>query len=999
MIKIRVGSDRLKRTIIDFVIGLKTIKIQPMNLKWRNNKYICLTLITVLFCSINGLASDGSLAKIENRKESSQSIQQEALVQDTTQSLANDGNIIPVLYGNKELTNITGAIGHIKGEVVKNIAGTNRINSLTGMLAGLIVQQEDGMPGKENAKIFLRGRSSFGVSGSQALVLVDGIETEITQVSPYDIESVTVLKDAVATAIYGLRGANGIILITTKRGKEGQIKVNVNAQASLVKPSDFPQFLGAADYATLYNEALTNEGGLPMYTNEDISLYQNGSNPFTHPNNNYISDYMQEQTIQQHYNLDISGGNKTAQYYFMAGYVNNSGVFNTDDALNTYKTNSGLDLTDIHTNLNFAINKRLTFNVDLKAKFDRRTSPGVYAGNFEGAILDNIYSTPPLAYPIFNEDESLGGTNEYRDNVFGKLNNSGYSIWNRTYLLGNFDMNWDMAGLLEGLSMRTRMGFSNYTDNLLNRSKEFAVYQPVDVLDPDTGELIETVYDKIGQDTEMVNSYNMNANNRYFNAEFGFNYAKEFGKNAISAMLLFDRQEYTPKSVQLSRIYQGLKGSFAYYYDSKYLLDVVFSVQGSEQFPEGNRYGTFPAVGAGWIVSNEDFMSDVDWISFLKLRSSYGVTGNDFNPYSSATPYFAYIENYQEGQGYPFGIPPAGNQGFYEANIQNNAITWEKASKLNVGIDLSLFNDKLSLNADYFQEKNSDILIEGANPQIFGASFWFPVGKGENKGFDGNISWTQQIGGFKYFVSANGLIAKNKIVEQAEQSRNYEWMERTGQMIGAQFGYVFDRYFTEADDLSALPDQSQLGSYQAGDLKYKDLNDDGIIDDNDMRMIAKSDLPQTFYGISGGFEVAGFDFRILLQGATDFDRFFDGNAIYEFVGGKGNVTERHLGRWQTGAGQNATYPRLGIQQVSNNRVKSDYWKEDGSYLRLKTIEFGYSFNDKLLEKVKMKKLRIYVSGYNLATWGKFDFADPEATNNLQAYPISSYLTAGVNIGF
>jgi len=841
-----------------------------MKIKWRNKKYIGLTLVSALLFSQgamgtktdNGNKKDQLNSPVKKVEQGAQKSEGDTLLNKSKTDV-----IIPVMYGTKKQSEVTGAVSTLKGSKVENIAGTNRINSLTGLLPGLIVQQDNGMPGSESTKVFVRGNSTFGISGRQALVIVDGIETEISLVSPYDIESVTVLKDAVATAIYGMRGSNGIILITTKRGRTGDIRVNLNAQTSIVKPSSFPKFYNAAQYATLYNEALINEGGSAFYTPDDIAAFASGESPYTHPNNDYIGEFFKEQTIQQRYNLDISGGNETAQYYFNVGYVNNNGIYNVDEDVNTYDTNTSLNLTDMHANLNFNMNKRLTFNVDLKSKFDRKGSPGGWDGNHAGNFLNKIFNTPPGAYPLLNEDGSLGGSNEYKNNLYGLLNNSGYSIWNRMYLLGNFDMKWDMSSLVEGLSMRARMSFSNTTDHSINRSKDFAVYQPQDVFDELTGEYVETVMNKIGQDTEMNSSSSMTRNDRLYNTEFGFNYIKSIGKSNVNALLMVDRQEFTPFSTQLSRIYQAVKGSVGYNYDNRYLVDATFSYQGSEQYVKGKRYGMFPALGAGWVVSNEAFLKESNTVTYLKLRASYGITGNDFNPYGSGTPYFAYLENYQEGNGYPFGVEPSGFQGFYEANASNDEITWEKASKLNIGLNVGLLKDQLSITADYFKEENKEILIQNANPQIFGAEFLFPVGIAKNSGFEGEITWKQEMGDFSYFLSANGLMAKSNIVEQAEEYRAYDWMKRTGNPIGSQFGYVFDRYFTEADDLASLPDQSQLGLYQAGDLKYKDLNNDGFINENDQRLIGKADLPELFYGVNLGIAYKAFDFKVLFQGA------------------------------------------------------------------------------------------------------------------------------------
>lgn len=965
-----------------------------MKIVWYINKYIFKVFLLILVLS-HPVLSSNKVKKVSSVNQGNSAIYEQ--MNGTLLSVAGDTAFvqgskgkIPVLYGEKAPDELTGAVSFIDGRKIENVNGVNRMNSLTGLVPGLLVVQNDGFPGNESAGLYIRGQRTFGVSGNSPLVLLDGIETEITRISPYDIESITVLKDAISTVMYGLRGSNGVILITSRKGKEGNVRVNLNSQASVIRPTRLPEFLGSADYARLYNEAAMGEGLAPKYSQVAIDAYSDGSNPLLYPDNNLINNYLGDYSIQSRQNIDISGGTKNARYLISAGYVHNNGVFVTDGSVNTYNTNSALDLTDIHSNLDFKVNERLSVNVDIKAKFDRRNNPGSYSSDYDGSLLSSMMNTPPLAYPILNEDGSLGGTTDYKENIYGKLNKAGYSIWSRTFLLGNVNFDYNLGSLLEGLRLKGRVGYSSFFDHVTNRSKTFAVYEYLN----------DSTYNKIGTDTEMASNNNWSSNNRYYNGELGLQYEKSFGDNSVKGLLLIDRQEYNPRSIKLPRIYQGIKGDFSYNLKSKYFAAFAFAYQGSEQFPAGSRYGFFPAVGLGWIMSNEKFMEQIKGtLSYLKLRASAGRTGNDFDPYGTNTPYFAQYENYAEGSGYYFGTSPSSDQGFYEVNPVNSTITWEKFEKFNIGADAGMFNNKLSVTFNYFYEKNKDILVNGANPEIFGADFWYPVGIAKNQGIEGSVSWSHKVGDFGYFISANATAAKNSIIEQKEQPRAYEWMERTGNPIGSRFGYVFDRYFTEDDDFSQLPDQSQLGNVFPGDLKYKDLNGDNIIDDNDQMRIAKSSVPQFYYGVNAGFNFKGIDFSILFQGVAETEKVFSGSLIYEFVGGKGNVTKEHLGRWITGSGQNASYPRLSIQHFSNNRASSNYWVKDGSFLRLKTVELGYSLSKPVLEKLKLEKLRVYVNAYNLFTWNKFDFTDPETASDGTNYPIPSIVSVGFNIGF
>ena len=895
---------------------------------------------------------------------------------------------IPLLDRSKNENEITGAVSFINGNKLQNIPGTNRMNSLTGRIPGLWVNQTNGMPGKESATMRIRGQNSFGPTRTGPTILLDGVQTDISQIDPYDIESITVLKDAASASMYGLRSSNGVILINTRKGKVGKIKVNLNSQASVVEPLRLPKFLDAYNYAVLYNEATQNDGLDPKYDQDDLSAYQNGTSMFTHPNVNWVDQTLKDYSIQTRNNINISGGTEVAKYYFSMGYVSNSGLFNVDNSINTYNTNSNLSLPSVHANVDVKLNERLKVNFDLKAKQDIRNNPGAYADNYEADIMGTILGTPPLGHPVLNQDGSIAGSDDYKGNLYGLLNYSGYSIWKKTYMFAKTDIEYDLDFITKGLSLVGMFAYDNYNIHITDRSKSFAVYQ-----------VSNDAINKIGQDTQMDSKNTWSDNNRYYSGELGLKYGNSFGNHHLSSMLMAERQVDSRRVVKLPRVYQGVKGFVSYNYKNKYLSDFTFALQGSEQFPKGSRYGFFPAVSLGWVLTEEDFLNGSKTINNLKLRGSAGITGNDFDPYVNSNPYFAYLENYSETGSYPFGVNINGDGGFQEENVANNTITWEKVYKYNVGVDASFFNNVLLLTADYFYEKSNDILVDGANPKIFGADFWYPVGKVKNTGFDGTLTIQKTNGDFNCYLSANATLAKNEILEQSEEIRAYDWMVRTGNPIGSKFGYTFDRYFTELDDFSSLPDQSQLGSIQPGDLKYKDLNGDNVIDDNDISLIGKSRTPELFYGLSAGMSFKGFDVNILFQGVSGLDVYYTGDLNFAFVDGKGNVNERHLGRWTPGSEQSATYPRLSIGSAQNNRVNSDYWLKDGSYIRLKTVEIGYTIPESISEKLRISKLRIYTSGYNLFTWDKIDFNDPESAADGLGYPISRYITAGLNISF
>ena len=921
--------------------------------------------------------------------------QKESLADDNAvqvlSGLMND--TVNVLYGTKPMKYITGAVSTISGKEIENVSGSNRLNALSGRLGGLTVTQTEGLPGFEAPTLDVRGNHTFGANGSP-IILVDGRYTDYTTLDPYDIESITVLKDAAATVMYGLRSTNGIILITTKKGQSGKIKVSFNTETSLSQPTRMPEFLDAYQYATLYNEAQLNDNlaATVKYDAAALEGFRTGSDPLKYPNVDWTKMLLKDYSMQTRGNLSVSGGGKNSKYYVSAYYLHDNGLFDVDKDLNTYNTNSAMNVMSTHGNVELDITDKLTFNADLRLSRDVRNAPGTYNANFDETIFTYLFSTPFAAHPVKNADGSMAGTADYQNNPYGLLNQRGYSIWEHTSLAFSTGMTYDLGTLLKGLKLKGNFGYTNFNDYYINRIKTFATYQ----LNADG-----TTYTKRGTDTSISTSAGAQANiSRYYDQSASLTYDALFGKHSISALLMYQREQIElATSADLTDNYQGPKGNFSYMYDERYLVDIAFSYQGSEQFPKGSRYGLFPAISAGWIVSNERFFegsADESLISFLKLRGSYGITGN------MPSSYFAYLGSFAAGTAYPFGITPANQTSYYQNRIVQ-PVDWEKSVKANAGIDLALFKNKLSATFDYFTERNEDIAVSGAITQMYGAAVSNPIGIFENKGFGVQLGWKDKINKFEYYVNGNFGMAQNKNVFSDEQHRDYPWMYTTGHPTGSRYGYVFDRFFTEDDFqngelLASLPDQSLQGTQQPGDLKYKDLSGDGKIDANDQKVIGLPKVPEINYGVSVGFKINGLDFNVLFQGTENSTTYNSGYTYWDFYGKIGNVSEHHLDRWLPGSGQNAGYPRLTISNT-NNYVSSSYWVQDNSFIRFKYAELGYTLPENLSKKIGMSKLRFFVNGNNLFVWSKVETKDPELQDNGLAYPIPRTFSAGFNINF
>ena len=900
-----------------------------------------------------------------------------------TDSLVTPEKQTRLLYEVKPAKYITGAVSQISGEEVANIPGVNRLNVLAGRMTGMSFLHVDGLPGVENSILKLRGERTFRGT-RQPLTLIDGKLDDYTLLDPYDIESIAFLKDAAACAMYGLRSADGIIMINTKRGNIGRTVVSVNHETSFSQPTRLPKYLDAYNYATLYNEAQLNDNPLATKRYDDVALeaYRTGSDPYKYPNVNWVDEFLKKNYVLTRTNVNLQGGSKAARYYVAANYLYNDGTFNVDKNVNTYNTNTNATVMNIHGNLQVNVGRNFLIGADIRGKKEARNNTDV-----GGGMLNRLYSLPFNAFPIMNKDGSVGGTNDYRNNPYGDLNLRGYSTAERSSISSYLNMSYSLGDFVKGLSVEGRAGFNTYTDYHVERTKNYAVYQ----LNADG-----KTYTQWGTTSDAIGNWgDYSAIYRNFDHYAGLRYSGDFKQHHVDALLMYDRQQVLDvRQSGLTRNFQGPKGSLSYRFKNTYLADFVFSYQGSEQYPKNNRFHFFPAVSAGWIISNESFMNNIGFIDFLKVRGSYGLTGNHINTY------LAYLESYGSAGGYTFGVTPSTPGGLTQTRVVQPNLAPEKCLKTNAGIDLALLNNRISGSFDYFFEHNRDILVQDAVTDMLGASGIFTtVGEVENKGYEILLKWSDKIQKFGYSIGVNYSFAENKIINQDEQFRKYPYMYRTGNPIDSRYGYVFDRYFTEDDDISKLPSQLVQGQQQnPGDLKYKDLNGDGEIDANDQKMIGKPVLPTTNYGFNFGVQYNGFDLGVFFHGTYGGTKYCSGTTYWDFNNRLGNVMEHHLDRWQPGSGQNAGYPRLSLTNT-NNYVASSYWLKDNSFLRLKYIEMGYTLPVRISQKAGMSKARVFVNGNNLYVWDKIGVMDPELRDDGLTFPIQRTFSMGFNVSF
>lgn len=913
---------------------------------------------------------------------------------------------IALLYGIRQKESlITSAISTVKGKDLEDNPASFLGLSITGKLPGLTTIQTTGAPGSDNTQLFIRGRRSW--MNQHPIAYVDGHLRPYSAIDPHEVDQISIFKDAGSQSILGLRSSNGALSVTTRRGKEGRPLLKFNAQLSIEEPIKRMKFVDSWQFATLHNEARRNDGFTELYTQEDLDKYLSGESPYTHPNVDWLGESMKKSTFSQAYNLSVEGGTSVAKYFVNLSFITNDGLYKTDKDINTYNTNAGADRYSIRSNVDISLTKTLDLAVGLYGRQMLQNNPG---GGSSSEVFNTLYSIPSNIFPLNYGADKVAGTNEFRKNPFGILNHSGYSKYIHSTVESSIGATQKLDLITKGLKARASLAFDARFDNTINRSKTYLVYQYTGT-DPNTG---EDQFKTWGDQTKQNNSNSFGDRKvRIFDVEAGFDYERTFGKHYTMATLMYVNSEESDDTKNLPNHHQGLHGRVTYAFGSRYVGEFSFGYQGTEQLPPSKRYGFFPAGSLGWIVSNESFIKNNigDILSFLKLKGSYGLTGND-----SGLPYFLYLTRFKlvGSDRYYFGTTPSAAAGWQEDNIFLEDVTWEEAKKLNLGVDLRLFKDQFSFSFNYFDEETSQILCDrksvstllglGANKGPKGN-----VGEATNKGFEIEAAYDGQIGNLKWTVGGNMSYATNKILFNDGQDYAYNYRQQINNPIGAHFGYQSNGLYIDEQDRLNSP-ETNFGASYAGDIKYRDLNGDGIVNVDDISNIGKGNLSEISYAFYVGAKYKGFDFNAVFSGQADRDYYIDGVGIMAFTnisgtGGPydGNAQQYH---WDNrynpenpATWESAKYPRLSLAGRSHNSQTSDFWLEKGDFLRLKTLEVGYTLPQRLTQRLWMSKVRFFYSGYNLLTWDNMRIKDPEGSSDGSNYPIQRISSIGVNIQF
>ena len=878
---------------------------------------------------------------------------------------------INILYGKQPFSHLLQSTATVYNNQLITTPSPTFLIALQGRLAGANIIQTSGLQGRDGSGI------SFSLRGQSPLILIDGVPRGFSSLDPEEVESITVLKDALSTVLLGQRASNGVVLVTTKKGKAGPPKISFTAQSASQTLLKLPKTFSSFEYATLYNEALQNDGKPPAYTQAMLDTYKNGTDPVNFPDVDWYKTILNKHGNNSRYNLNMEGGSSTARYFVSLDYMKQNGFFKTAD-FNKYNTNAQTERYLVRSNINVDLNKNLNVALNLFGRIQNGNQPGVGTQ----AIFSNLLRTPNNAYPILNPDGSLGGNQSYTNNLYGQAVRSGYLSDFSRDLAADLELTQKLSGIAEGLWAKGKVSFNTTTVQTIDRSKTFAVYR-YNAAAPATSQ-------RFGTDGDQNNDFSVSTALKYTYTELMLGYDKKLGNNYLNAIIVANQQVENSGSA-LPAKYSNIGTRLSYNISEKYFAEAAISYSGFNRYKPGSQFGFFPAAGLGWNIAKESFIKDnISWINNLKLRASYGRTGN------VQVGYYVYNQYFADATAYVFGATPGSAGGVEELTLSNPNATWEKADKLNLGLDAAILQNRLLVTVEYFNNKYFDLMQQrGRNSTILGNDYPNEnIGINRYKGTELMLTYQNNVRDFNYYVSVNASTLASKVLYQDEVFRKYNWMQRTGKPVGLLFGYIADGFFQSQADINSSP---QLEGYVAvpGDIKYKDLNGDKIINQFDQAPIG-SLKPLIYFGTTLGFSFKGFDLSVLFQGIKNRSRLGTGDSEFEFQSnGLYQAYEHHLNRWTPANAANATYPRLSVGTNVNNQAASSFFVRAGNYVRLKNAEVGYTFPQRLINRLHLSSIRLFANGLNLLTFAKFDRLDPEYFG--ASIPVQRAINAGINI--
>jgi len=919
---------------------------------------------------------------------------------------------VVVGHSTQRKISVTGAISNIDVKDLKAPA-TSVVNMLGGRIPGIISQLKSGEPGKDNADFWIRGISTFG-AGSSALILIDGVDGNLNTLDPEDIESFSILKDASATAVYGVRGANGVVLVTTKKGVAGKLSVSFKANAGISYSPRMPNYVDGNTYAKLANEASMSRGGDPIYNSVDLALFKNGMDPDLHPNVNWRDIILKDNTWNQQYHIGISGGAQVARYYMSLGVLNKDALFKQDQGINKYDTNVAYKQYNFRANVDVNLTKNSILTLGLEDIMVDQNYPGY--GDSSQSLWDAQANMTPVTVPIIFSSGQLPayGPNNDQISPYVLLNYSGYKKYHSNSTKLNVQFQQDLSMITKGLNFTALFNMTNYNELTSTRSKTPALYYARTRKRDGTLAL-----EKKRDSADPMFSVSTYVDRKYY-FEAHANYERVFDKvHRVTGLVHYYMEDYIssydrsiawdPKPLTdltaIPKRYIGFSGRVTYSFKDTYMVEGNIGYTGSEAFEKGKKFGYFPAISLGWVPTQYKFVQEhLPILDFLKFRGSYGTVGND--RMDTRFPYLTIMGANTSG------IWNSGD-GYTETQVGSSNLRWETSKKSNFGIDAKFLKNRFDFTVDFFQDIRSGIYQQRAStPEEMGLVTlpYANVGKMKSWGVDGHLSFTQTINKDMYFVlRGNFTQSKNELVQYEEAIVRYPYQSSVGYQYHVNRGLVALGLFKDEADVKNSPRQTFTSVVLPGDIKYKDVNGDGIINDYDVVPLGYSDTPQIQYGFATEFNWKNWNLSVLFEGVSRIKYFSSGNGFYPFSNREtGNVLDIVSDRWTsreisgTAATENpnARFPRLTYGGNANNNRNSTFWLNDGSYLRLKNVQISYQMKGKLMEKIGIKNTTFSIIGENLHVWDKVKIFDPgQANKNGAVYPMQRVFTLQMNMQF
>lgn len=888
----------------------------------------------------------------------------------------------------------TSAIGIVGSDEMSKSSVYNPANALYGKIPGLTVLQNGGTSWNNSPDLYIRGVETFGIGSfvnTDILVLVDGFERPISSLSMAEIDNVAILKDAAALAMYGLRGANGVMLVTTKRGQGSKLSVDASYERGITKAFRIPEFLDAAGYATALNQAYVNDGGDAYYSSPEISRFQSGSSPYLYPDVNWLEEGLRDYGSTDQFNISFQQQASSVRYFGMLNFYNEEGLLGPVDLNEGYTTQVNNFRINLRTNFAIDLTRTTKLTANLSANIGQRNMPAT-SNNSPDDIFNVLYTTPSAAFPIKTYNDEWGGTTTFPNNPKAWISGIGYSVRGTNELMVDLILDQNLDKLVKGLSMEAGISFDNSYDYLDTKSRQYQYEQLTPILDASYAvvDTTETIY---GTNTALDFSTDVPYQWRHFAAIGKVKHVKSWGANSLNSTLVFQ----TEQLVKINRFntfrHILVAGNFHYSRSEKYFADLSWSYNGTNVLPEGDRWGFFPAISAGWIVSEESWLSGSSAVDYLKLRASWGMTGNDQviqNIFQS--PWIS-------GSGYRYGTNNSSAGGFMEGRLASSPLTYETSYKSNIGIDASLLG-MLDITLDAFYNKRNGILVEteGSISGVMGVALpYSSTGSVKNMGAELGLNLYDNTGDLNWHLGGTFSYAKNEIVEMNEVYRPYDYLKRTGQSINQAFGLEAIGFFSNESDIAAS-DEHSFSIVMPGDIKYQDQNDDGVINEFDEIPIGNSTQnPELYFSGSVGISYKGLGIDACFQGISNMTMYLNTPSIFWPLRGNNNISTFSADAWTPSTASTATLPGLTLRENANNFRPNTIWYTDASYFKLRSLELYYRLPEQAISRLGLKETTIYVRGMNLFSSDKIEIMDPEAIG--LTYPTLTTYNVGIKIGF